>query len=280
VPLFFEAIKFQESIFALPFAYSGMVLAADGFPTWRQVVWITVAMVSARTLGMSANRIIDRRIDARNPRTAARHLATGALRVWDMAVLAAVALGVLLLAAAQLNTLTLVLVPVAAASLVIYPWLKRFTWFANFFLGWVLAIAPAGAWIGVRGSLSWELVLLSSAVGLWATSFDILYHTQDRQFYLGQGLHSVAQRFGNVAAFRCARALDILALVCLVGLGSLMGLPYPYFVGCALAMVLLAYKHIVVSPDDLSWLGTAFFRINAYVSVVMFVSILIAVLLD
>ena len=277
VPWFFEAVKFQETIFALPFAYTGMVLAADGFPTWRQFAWITVAMIGARTLGMSANRIIDRHVDARNPRAAGRHLPSGALKLSDMMVLAAVALGVFFFAAAQLNTLALVLAPVAAASLIIYPWLKRFTWFANFFLGWILAIAPAGTWIGVRGSLSWEPVLLSGAVGLWASSFDILYHVQDREFYLGQGLHSVAQQFGIRAAFWWARGLDALAVACLVGLGLLMGLAALYFLGCALVLGLLVYRHSVVSPRDWSRLGVAFFRVNAYVSTIMFFSTLMAV---
>jgi 4-hydroxybenzoate polyprenyltransferase len=278
VTLYFEAVRFQESIFALPFAYSGMVLAADGFPSWRQFVWITVAMVSARTLGMSSNRIIDRHLDALNPRTAKRHLPSGLLGLRDMMVLAAVALGVFFLAAWQLNTLALALVPVAAFYLIAYPLTKRFTWAASLALGWALAIAPSGAWIGVRGSLSWEPVLLSAAVALWAGSFDILYHVQDREFYLGHGLHSVAQRFGVAAALRWARVLDAGAVACLVGLGLGMGLAFPYFAGCALALGVLVYKHVRVSPGDTSRLGVAFFRINAYVSIIMFAATLIAVL--
>lgn len=278
VLLFFAAVRFEETVFALPFAYAGMVLAADGLPTWHQFAWITVAMVSGRTLGMSANRIIDRHIDARNPRTAGRHLPTGVLKLYDMVALAAMSLVVLLVAAAQLNTLALALSPLAIGYLILYPYTKRFTWTANLALGVALAIAPAGAWVGVRGALSWEPVLLAGAVALWAGSFDILYHVQDRDFYVDRGLHSVAQRFGVQAAFRWARTLDALAVVTLVALGLGMELAYPFFVGCALAVGLLVYKHRIVSPDDLSRLGMAFFRINAYVSTVMFVSIAVAVL--
>ena len=277
--LFLEAIKFQESIFALPFAYTGMVLAADGLPTVGQFLWITVAMVAARTVGMSANRIIDRHIDARNARHAERHLPSGRLKATDMTLLALVSFGVLLLAAAQLNKLALALAPVAAAYLVIYPYTKRFTWTANLMLGWALAIAPSAAWIGVTGSLSWQPVLLSTAVALWAASFDILYHVQDFDFYVREDLHSVARRFGAGAALRWARALDVVAVGCMLALGAWMGLAWPYYVGCAVAAALLLRKHGMVSLTDLSRLGANFFRINAFVSMTVFLGALIAVLL-
>ena len=278
LPLFFEEIKFRESVFALPFAYTGMVLAAEGLPEWRQFLWITVAMASARTLGMVANRIVDRHIDALNPRTASRHLPTGKLRVVDVALPALLALGVLFFAASQLNALALALAPVAAAYLVLYPFAKRITWAANLLLGWALAIAPAAAWIGVRGELGWEPVLLALAVALWAGSFDILYHTQDRAFYASQGLHSVAQRFGVPTAFVWSRVLDALAVASLVGLGLWMELGLPFYAGCAVAAGLLVQKHRLVSPSDLSRMGFAFFRINAYVSTTVFVATLIALL--
>ena len=280
LPLFLGAVRFQESVFALPFAYAGMVLAAEGLPTWNQFAWITIAMVSARTLGMAANRIIDRHIDALNPRNAGRHLPRGLLKPFDMTALAAGAAAVFFLAAAQLNWLALALAPVAAAYLIVYPFTKRFTWAANLLLGWALAIAPSAAWIGVRGSLSWEPVLLSTAVALWAGSFDILYHIADRDFYLSHRLHSVPQRFGIQASFRWSRALDAAAVACLFILGLWMGLGYLYLVGCAIAAVLMAYKYRMVSPGDMSRLGAAFFRTNAYVSTIIFASILIAVLVD
>ncbi len=274
--MFLGAITFHESIFALPFAYIGMVLAADGLPTWHQFAWITVAMVSARTVGMSANRIIDRHIDARNPRSAGRHLPSGRLKVGELATLTLASLSIFIFAAAQLNSLALALAPVAVAYLVLYPYTKRFTWAANLLLGWALAISPSAAWIGVTGRLQWEPVLLSLSVALWAGSFDILYHTQDYDFHEREGFHSVARRFGIAGAFRWARALDALAMVCMLSLGLWMDLAFPYFLGLAVATGLLVYKHRLVSPTDLSRLGRAFGRINAYVSTTMLAATLAA----
>lgn len=277
--LFVDAIKFHESIFALPFAYTGMILAADGLPALDKFVWISVAMVGARTVGMAANRIIDRYIDARNPRNASRHLPTGKLSVRDMTLLTLVALAVFVFAAAMLNPLALALSPVAVAYLIFYPYTKRFTWASNLLLGWALAIAPTAAWVGVTGSLAWQPVLLSLGVALWAGSFDILYHTQDYDFQKREGLHSVATRFGIIGAFRFARIMDGLALIALLALGLWMALNWPYYIGLALAAGFLIYKHRLVSPDDLSKLGMAFFRINAYVSTTMLAATLIALLM-
>ena len=277
-----DAIKFQESVFALPFAYIGMVLAdihtgGDGFPGWRIFVWITVAMVSARTVGMSANRVIDRHIDAKNPRSAQRHIPQGLLTAAEMTALAAVAFGIFLFAAYQLNMLAFVLAPVAAAYLVFYPFTKRFTWTANLLLGWALAISPTAAWIGVTGSLSQEPVLISLAVALWAGSFDILYHTQDYEFQRENGLNSVAARFGVLNAFRIARTLDVLAVVCLITLWVWMGLGWPFMAACGIASCILWYKYRLVSPDDLSKMGMAFGRINAFVSTTMLVGTIVAI---
>lgn len=277
--LFVDAIKFHESIFALPFAYTGMILAADGLPALDKFVWISIAMVGARTVGMAANRIIDRYIDARNPRNASRHLPTGKLSVRDMTLLTLVALAVFVFAAAMLNPLALALSPVAIAYLILYPYTKRFTWASNLLLGWALAIAPTAAWVGVTGSLAWQPVLLSIGVALWAGSFDILYHTQDYDFQKREGLHSVATRFGIIGAFRFARIMDGLALIALLALGLWMALTWPYYIGLALAAGFLIYKHRLVSPDDLSKLGMAFFRINAYVSTTMLAATLIALLM-
>ena len=278
--LFLGAINFQESLFALPFAYTGMVMAAHGLPTWHQLIWITVAMVGARTVGMSANRIIDRHIDARNPRNADRHLPSGKLKVVDMVALTMVALAVFFVAAWRLNALALALAPVAIAYLVFYPYAKRFTWAANLLLGWALAIAPSAAWIGVTGAFGGKPFLLSLSVAMWAGSFDILYHTQDRGFYLKAGLHSVARKFGVVGAFRWARVLDLLAVSCMLVLGAWMGLNWPYYAGCVIASSLLLYKHTLVSPSDMSRFGMAFFRINAYVSTSIFAGTLIALLIE
>ena len=288
--MFLDAIKFQESVFALPFAYIGMVLAdvhtgGDGFPGWRVFAWITVAMVSARTVGMSANRVIDRHIDAKNPRSVDRHIPQGLLTAPEMTIMATVAFAVFLFAAYQLNTLAFALAPVAAAYLVFYPYTKRFTWTANLLLGWALAISPSAAWIGVNGSLSLEPVLLSLAVALWAGSFDILYHTQDFEFQRENGLHSVAARFGVVNAFRIARTLDVLAVATLVTLWvwinvtNSMELGWPFLAACGVASCILWYKYRLVSPDDLSKMGMAFGRINAYVSTTMLIGTVLAIYL-
>ena len=279
IPQFLDAVRFQESIFALPFAYSGMVLAANGWPTWEQFIWITVAMVSARTLGMSANRIIDRSIDAQNPRTAMRHLPAGLLRLSDMIALSLVAGIVFFVSAALLNPLALTLAPIVAAYLIFYPFTKRFTWAASFFLGWALAIAPSAAWIGVQGSLGWAPVVLSTSVALWAAGFDILYHAQDRQFYADRGLHSISRRFGIVASFRIAQTLDVLAVCCLLGVGLLLDLSVAYYLGCVVAAGVISYKYRMVSPNDLSRMGVAFMRTNAFVSLSVFGGVLIDVLI-
>lgn len=282
--MFLDAIKFQESVFALPFAYIGMVLGdihagGDGFPGWRIFAWITIAMVSARTVGMSANRVVDRHIDASNPRSAQRHIPLGLLTAPEMTTMAVVAFGVFLFAAYQLNTLALILAPVAAVYLVFYPYTKRFTWTANLLLGWALAISPSAAWIGVNGSLSLEPVVLSLAVAMWAGSFDIIYHTQDYEFQRENGLHSVATRFGVVNAFRIAQTLDILAVACLVSLWAWMGLGWPFLAACGVASCILWYKYTLVSPEDQSRMGVAFGRINAYVSTTMLVGTILAILL-
>ena len=256
-----------------------MVLAADGLPTLAKFIWITVAMVGARTFGMAANRIIDRQIDAANPRSVGRHLPAGLLRPVDVAALALGGLVVLLVAAWRLNGLALALAPVAVAYLVLYPYTKRFTFLANPLLGWALAIAPSAAWVGVRGSLSWEPLMLSIGVALWAGSFDIIYHTQDFEFQRSYGLHSVTERFGVRTAFIVARAMDVAAAGVLLGLGLAMDLAWPFYIGLTAAVAGLAYKHSLVSPDDLSRMGMAFFRINAYVSSAVFAGALAAVLI-
>ena len=273
-----DAIKFQESLFALPFAYAGMFLAASGLPTLAQFLWISAAMIGARTLGMAANRLLDRHIDAINPRVSDRHLPSGRVHGVEMAALAAAGLALLTVSAWQLNTLALSLVPVAAAYLLLYPLAKRHSFLANPLLGWALAMAPAAAWIGVRGSLGWEPVALALGVALWAGSFDIVYHVQDYDFHKERGLHSVAARFGIRPAFAIARTMDIAAVAVLIALGLAMGLAWPYFLGVSAAAAGLLAKHMMVGPDDVSRMGVAFFRINSFVSLAMLGGTLGAVL--
>ena len=182
IPNFFDAIKFQESIFALPFAYIGMLLSIQNIPSLEKFIWITLAMVSARTVGMIANRVIDRHIDSKNPRAAQRHLPQGILSVTDLLIPGVLAAIFFIACAYMLNAMAFILAPLALLYLITYPLTKRFTWAANLLLGWALAIAPSAAWIGMVGKLDWQPVLLSTAVALWAGSFDIIYHTQDVVF--------------------------------------------------------------------------------------------------
>ena len=270
IRLLLDSIRFEHTVFALPFAYLGMILASDGLPTLAPFLWITVAMASARTLAMSANRIIDRRLDAQNPRTAARPLPAGRIRLWEMTAMSVVSLGVFLLAAAMLNTLALALAPVAAVVVVGYSYTKRFTWTSHFILGWADGIAPAGGWIAVTGSLSWEPVLMAFAVATWIGGFDILYACQDRDFDLQRGLHSIPQKFGIPAALMWAKGMHVLTAASLLAIGPWMGLGFPYYIGWALAAGLLVYEHRLVSPTDLSRLNMAFFNINGYIAVIIF----------
>ena len=270
IRLLLDSIRFEHTVFALPFAYLGMILASDGLPTLAPFLWITVAMASARTLAMSANRIIDRRLDAQNPRTAARPLPAGRIRLWEMTAMSVVSLGVFLLAAAMLNTLALALAPVAAVVVVGYSYTKRFTWTSHFVLGWADGIAPAGGWIAVTGSLTWEPVLMAFAVATWIGGFDILYACQDRDFDLQRGLHSIPQKFGIPAALMWAKGMHFLTAASLLAIGPWMGLGFPYYIGWALAAGLLVYEHRLVSPTDLSKLNMAFFNINGYIAVIIF----------
>ena len=270
IRLLLDSIRFEHTVFALPFAYLGMILASDGLPTLAPFLWITVAMASARTLAMSANRIIDRRLDAQNPRTAARPLPAGRIRLWEMTAMSVVSLGVFLLAAAMLNTLALALAPVAAVVVVGYSYTKRFTWTSHFVLGWADGIAPAGGWIAVTGSLTWEPVLMAFAVATWIGGFDILYACQDRDFDLQRGLHSIPQKFGIPAALMWAKGMHFLTAASLLAIGPWMGLGFPYYIGWALAAGLLVYEHRLVSPTDLSRLNMAFFNINGYIAVIIF----------
>jgi len=275
---FSEAIKFQESVFALPFAFAGMILSQKSLPTASDFAYITIAMICARTFGMAVNRIIDRNIDAINPRTAGRHLPQGILKVRDLLIPALIAGLLFFYCAYQLNTLALILSPIALAYLVFYPFTKRFTWAANILLGWALAIAPSGAWIGVTGQFGITPFLLSLSVAFWAGSFDILYHTQDIEFQQKHGLHSIAKTFGIKKSFLIAKSMDLAAIITLVIVGYSIQLNAFYFTGCLVSAGLLIYKYILVKPHDLSKLGIAFMRINAFVSISMFIATLLAIL--
>ncbi len=273
-----EMIKFSHTVFALPFALTGMVLAAGGLPPVATVWWIVVAMVGARTAAMAWNRIVDAEIDARNPRTADRHLPSGRVGSGEAWALTAGGVAVLLVAAWALNPLCLKLAPVALAVLAVYPYTKRFTVACHYLLGLALAAAPLGAWIAVTGSLSWRIVPLAVAVLVWVAGFDILYALQDVAFDRAHGLHSVPQRLGPGPALKRAARLHVGLVVLLALQAPLFGLGGWYLAGVAAVAVLLLYEHALVTPRDLSRLDAAFFTMNGVIGVVVFLATLVDVL--
>ena len=265
-----EMIKFEHSIFALPFALTGALLAArasrHGWPTLWQVAWIVVAMVAARSAAMTINRIVDLRYDRENPRTNKRALATGDLSVSFAWVFTLVAVGVFFVAAWQLNRLALELAPVALAILFFYSFTKRFTNWSHLFLGFALGISPAAAWIAVTGGLDSRILILCAAVTLWVGGFDVLYACQDVDYDRSAGLFSIPKRFGIARALLIARAMHVGVVVLLVCLAASFALPWPAWVGIGVVAALLAYEHFLVKADDLSRLDAAFFAVNGYIS--------------
>ncbi len=262
-----EAIKFEHTVFALPFAYIAMVLAAHGWPGWWTVGWVTAAMVGGRTCAMAANRVIDRAIDARNPRTAARHLPRGVLRSAELIGVAAAGAGLMFVAAAMLNPLCLALAPVALVFLVGYSYTKRFTWLSHWILGFTDGIAAAGGWIAVTGRFEAPALVLWFALTVWIAGFDLIYACQDVAVDRAQRLYSVPARFGIPAALALARLNHLLTAAALAGLGLLVGLGPLYWVGWLAIVALLAYEHSLVHPHDLSRLDVAFFNVNGYIAV-------------
>lgn len=268
--VFLDAIKFEHTIFALPFAYIGMILADDS-PPWTDVVWITVAMAAARTVAMGSNRIIDREQDAANPRTAMRALPAGLMTSREMALFTAVAAAAFFFAAAMLNTLALALAAPALFVLVTYPYAKRFTWLAHWYLGFADGIAPAAGWIAVTGSLDVTPVILLVAVSVWVTGFDLIYACQDVEFDRREGLHSIPARFDVATSLRLSSLMHVVMVAALAAVGVIEELGALYWVGLAIAGALLVYEHRLVKPNDLSRLDQAFFDMNGYIAVTVFV---------
>ena len=271
---FLDAIKFEHTVFALPFAYVSMVLAADGWPGWRTVIWVTLAMAGARTLAMSVNRLADRFIDAANPRTARRHLPAGLLTTAQVTVAAVMAGVLLLLSASMLNPLCLALAPLAVLFLVGYSYTKRFTWLSHWILGFTDGIAAAGGWIAVRAAFAPPVYVLWFALTVWIAGFDLIYACQDVEFDRGHRLHSIPARFGIPAALATARGCHVLTIASFALLGWMMGLGWLYWAGVALVAGLLVYEHSLVSPGDLSRLDVAFFNVNGYIALILFLSVL------
>jgi 4-hydroxybenzoate polyprenyltransferase len=275
---FASLVKIEHTVFALPFAYVGALLAADGVPSADDLLWITLAMVGARSLAMSLNRLIDAEIDARNPRTAGRELPRGALSRPQVWVFCAVSLAVFLLSVWQLDPLVRWLWPIPVAGFVIYPYLKRFTWLSHLWLGAVDGLAPVGAWVAITGELPWEAWVLGAAVAAWIAGFDLFYSLFDAEVDRRERLHSWATRWGERGVFRGARALHALtvALLATAGLGLEVGLLY--WAGVAAVAVLLAYEHSLIRPSDLRRLDAAFFTVNGLISVVFCAFVLADVL--
>jgi 4-hydroxybenzoate polyprenyltransferase len=261
-------IKWEHSIFALPFALCGAMLAASGLPTAHQLLWIVIAMLSARSAAMAFNRLADSTIDAANPRTSTRALPAGHLSSAFVATFVFVSGAVFILAASQLNRLTLWLSPVALAILLLYSYTKRFTRWSHLVLGFALGIAPAAAWIAVRGSLDPRILLLTAAVTFWVAGFDILYACQDLQFDRDAGLHSIPRHLGITRSLYVARAFHIIMLLLLIALIPAFALGKLAIAGVVAVTILLLYEHSLVKPNDLTKLNAAFFTMNGIISVV------------
>jgi 4-hydroxybenzoate polyprenyltransferase len=272
---FASLVKIEHTLFALPFAYVGAFLAVDGVPSAHDLVWITVAMVGARTLAMGLNRLIDAGIDARNPRTASRELPRGLLRPWHVVALCLAALAVFLVAVWQLDPVVRWLWPIPVAGFVIYPYLKRFTWICHLWLGAVDGLAPMGAWVAITGKLPWQAWVLGLAVATWVAGFDLFYSLFDLEIDRAQGLHSVSTEFGVPGAFLGARILHATTVACLVAVGLGLSVGVAYWLGVACVAGLLGYEHWLVRPDDLRRLDMAFFTMNGVISVAFFAFVLI-----
>jgi 4-hydroxybenzoate polyprenyltransferase len=264
-------VKLEHTLFALPFAYVGALLAyrsAKAFPGWEELLWITLAMIGARSLAMGVNRLVDREIDARNPRTAGRELPSGRLEVWQVVVFCLAALALLVLAAFRLAHVVRYLWPIPVAAFVIYPYLKRSTWLCHLWLGATIGLAPLAAWLAVGRSVSLAPLALWVGVACWVAGFDLLYGLFDLQVDREQGLHSFAVRFGVKATFWAARALHLVTVLALVTAGIVGGAGIVWGLGIAAAAVLLLYEHVIVSPSDLRRLNAAFFTINGVIALV------------
>ncbi|EST56055.1 prenyltransferase [Brevibacillus panacihumi W25] len=270
-----EMIKFEHSIFALPFAFMGAVLGSivvEGtWPTWMEIFWVTVAMVGARSAAMSLNRLIDRFIDAKNPRTVTRAIPAGLISVIEVLVFIVVSFLVLFIAAFQLNDLAVKLLPLAVFVLVLYSYTKRFTWLCHFVLGIAIGFGPLGGWVATTGQVDITGFLLFASVMFWTAGFDIIYACQDADFDRKEGLYSMPSRFGVANALLVARICHFLTFIGLVSLYAMADLSFWFLIGVLISGAILIYEHSLVKPTDLSKVDVAFFNMNGILSVVMFV---------
>ena len=271
-------VRIEHTVFALPFAYVGALLAVDAWPGFANMAWITVAMVGARTLAMALNRLVDAELDARNPRTASRELPSGTLTRAQVLVLCVAALGLFLLAVSQLDPIVRWLWPIPVAMFVVYPYLKRFTWLCHLWLGACLALAPLGAWLAVTGTAPWEAWAIGAGVMLWVAGFDLFYSLFDLEHDRSEGLHSWATRFGESGVFAGARALHAGSVLLLAVAGIGLDVSFFYWLGLIAVGALLVYEHSIVRPGDLRRLDAAFFTLNGVISVVFLVFVALDVI--
>jgi 4-hydroxybenzoate polyprenyltransferase len=271
IVLYLRMIKFPHSIFALPFAFTGAVIAAEGIPSLREIVWITVAMVGARSGAMGINRVIDRKIDRENPRTKNRELPKGEIRLSEAILFTGVSIAIFIFAAYMLNPLCLKLSPIALAVLFIYSYTKRFTWTTHFVLGLALSAAPLGAWIAVRGTFDTEIIPMGIAVIFWLAGFDTLYALQDIEFDKSHGLYSIPKRFGIKNALLLAKLFHLMTFIMLLATGVLFKMGIFYWLGMMIVAGLFIYEHSLVRESDLNKLDIAFFNMNGYISITVFI---------
>jgi len=268
---YLRMIKFPHSIFALPFAFTGAIIAAEGIPSIREIVWITVAMVGARSGAMGLNRVIDRKIDRENPRTKNRELPKGEIRLSEAILFTGISIAIFIFAAYMLNPLCLKLSPIALAVLFIYSYTKRFTWTTHFVLGLALSAAPLGAWIAVRGTFDTEIIPMGIAVIFWLAGFDTLYALQDIEFDKSHGLYSIPKRFGIKNALLLAKLFHLMTFIMLLATGVLFKMGIFYWLGMMIVAGLFIYEHSLVKESDLNKLDIAFFNMNGYISITVFI---------
>ncbi|CVK20969.1 MULTISPECIES: UbiA-like polyprenyltransferase [Sporomusa] len=266
-----DNIALSHSVFALPFAYMGAFLAAGGFPSAHDLLWVTLAMIGARSAALALNNYIDLKYDRQHPRFTKRPMVTGAVKTWEAALLIIVCLLVFLLAASQLQPLCLKLWPLALIPLVVYPYMKRFSWTCHLVLGVALAAAPVGAWIAVAGEVSYAVLFLGLSVGVWIAAFDVIYGCQDVAFDKTHGLHSMAVRFGVDGALKLSKYMHGISIFGFMIVGVLLNLHFIYYIGVALAAIVLIYQHSIVSPDDLRQVTQRYFMRNGLVSTLLFI---------
>jgi 4-hydroxybenzoate polyprenyltransferase len=278
--LFARLIKVEHSVYALPFAYAGAVLSRQAVPSWPTLVWITLAMVAARSAAMALNRLIDAGIDARNPRTAQRELPTGRLSKAEVVAFTVASLGVLVLATFFLSPPCRYLWPIVVAAFIVYPYAKRFTWFCHYALGLTDGLAPAAAWVAVSGRLALSPVLLFLAVGLWVGGFDVIYAIFDLEFDRREGIHSIPVSLGKRRALLVAALSHLAAVALLLAVGPLLGLGWSYLAGCLLVAVLLAWSHVDIARRGLQTVGMRFMTVNGVVGLIYGVVAIVAVLLS